>query len=323
MSWWRRLALDDAGRLRVAIRLVLHTLVVLVGYVLGWLWMRVTPGGWSFVSGVMIQTMWVVLSTWAFARWVDKRPPSAMGFRLEHLLRDGLAGALLGVVLIASISLVEGSLAWASYARVAMTHEGSLAIVRAVLLFLCVAIAEETWFRGYQLTNIAEACAKWGPMRANALALLLSSVFFGCAHILNPHATALSTTNIVVGGLLLGVAFARTRRLAFPVGLHLTWNLTQALLDMPVSGQVLINDVIVQRNELGEDVWTGGAFGPEAGLLGLLVMISGAAISALYARVVEGPLGRKVDIESPPCERPMHDDQVDDRPHLGGDSAAL
>ena len=222
MSWWRRLALDESGRLRVAIRLVLHTLVVLIGYALGWLWMRVTPGAWSLVTGVMIQTTWLVLSTWGFSRWVDKRPPSELGFRRDHLLRDGVAGALLGFVLIASVAVIEGSFSWASYVRVAMTTEGQFAIARAVVLFVCVAIAEETWFRGYQLKNIAEACAKWGAVRANAIALLLSSAFFGCAHILNPHATVLSTTNIVVGGVLLGITFARTRRLAFPIGLHLT-----------------------------------------------------------------------------------------------------
>ena len=322
MSWWRRLALDESGRLRVAIRLVLHTLVVLVGQGLGWLWMRVTPGAWSFLTGVMIQTTWLVLSTLAFARWVDKRPRTELGFRRDHMFRDGVAGSLLGVVLIAFIALIEGSFSWSSYVRVALTTEGQLAITRAVLLFVCVAISEETWFRGYQLTNIAEACAKWGPSRANAFALLLSSVFFGCAHILNPHATVISTTNIVVGGVLLGITFARTRRLAFPIGLHLTWNLTQALLDMPVSGQLLVDDVIVRRDELGDDLWTGGAFGPEAGLLGLAVMMIGAVVGALYARMVEGPLGREVDTGSASCERPMDDDQVDDRPHVGGDSAA-
>lgn len=322
MSWWRRVALDEAGRLRVAIRLVLHSVVVLIGYGLGWLWMRATSGPWAFVTGVMVQTSWLVLSTWGFARWVDKRAPSELGFRRDHALRDGLAGALLGLVLIVSVACVEGSFSWASYVRIAMTREGQLAMVRAVILFVLVAIAEETWFRGYQLTNISEACARWGRARADGVALMLSSLFFGCAHILNPHATVLSTTNIVVGGVLLGVTFARTRRLAFPIGLHLTWNLTQALLDMPVSGQVLVNDVIVRREELGDDVWTGGAFGPEAGLLGLAVMVLGTLAGALYARTVEGPLGREVDMRSASCERLGDDDQVDDRPHLGGDSAA-
>lgn len=319
---WRRLLLDDEGRLRVALRLVGHALVVLLGYLLGWLWMWASPGPWSFVTGVMMQTMWVVLATWAFARLVDKRPPATLGFRRTHALRDGIAGAALGFVLIGSIGVVEGRLAWAAYESVVLNAAGAMALLRAVILFVCVAISEETWFRGYQLSNLADACAAWGPQRARLFALLLSSFFFGCAHILNPHATVLSTTNIIVGGLLLGVTFARTRRLAFPIGLHFSWNLMQSLLDMPVSGQTLIDDVLVRRQERGDDLWTGGAFGPEAGLLGLLTMVVGALLGLGYARVVEGPIRSEVDTKQASCEPRADDERALDRPNLGGDSTA-
>ena len=315
----RRWLRDEEGRLRVALRLTVHTLVVLVGYALGWLWMWATGGGWSLATGVAIQATWVVLATWLFSRKLDRRTPASRGFRGEHALRDGLAGALLGVALIGTAALVEGLLGWATYEPVALTPEAALAIARAAVIFVCVAVAEESWFRGYQLSNIAEASARWGPLRAKVVALFVSSFFFGCAHILNPHATLLSTTNIIVGGLLLGITFAQTRRLAFPIGLHFTWNLMQALLDMPVSGQELVSDLLVRRTERGDDVWTGGAFGPEAGLLGLLLMLVGTLGGGLYAQRVERPVRREVDTEAPLCDPPRDDLLVDDRSNLGRD----
>lgn len=153
-AFLRRVFIDEEARLRVGWRLVLHTLVMLLGYAIGWAWMWATPGPWSFVTGVMVQTMWVVLATWLFARKVDRRTPASRGFESKHMLVDSLAGAALGCVLIGSVGLIEGRLHWASYVPVVLSREGVLSLVRAVLLFVCVAISEETWFRGYQLTNI-------------------------------------------------------------------------------------------------------------------------------------------------------------------------
>jgi hypothetical protein len=91
---------------------------------------------------------------------------------------------------------------------------------------------------------------------------------------------------------------------------------------MPVSGQTLIDDVLVRRQERGDDLWTGGAFGPEAGLLGLLTMVVGALLGLGYARVVEGPIRSEVDTKQASCEPRADDERALDRPNLGGDSTA-
>jgi hypothetical protein len=91
--------------------------------------------------------------------------------------------------------------------------------------------------------------------------------------------------------VLLGVSYAITSRLWIAFGLHFAWNTAQCFLDMPVSGQVLYDGLFVERVETGEDVLTGGAFGPEGGLLGLGAMVTGTLFCVVHAAIVsrDGP----------------------------------
>ena len=60
-------------------------------------------------------------------------------------------------------------------------------------------------------------------------ALVISALLFGLVHASNPGATWLSSTAIALeAGLLLGAAYAKTRTLCFPIGLHTGWNFTQS-----------------------------------------------------------------------------------------------
>jgi hypothetical protein len=60
---------------------------------------------------------------------------------------------------------------------------------------------------------------------------------------------------------------------------------------MPVSGQVLYDDLFLAREEQGEDWLTGGPFGPEGGVVGLAAMVIGTI--ALGAFAAQG--GRELD----------------------------
>ena len=53
------------------------------------------------------------------------------------------------------------------------------------------------------------------------------SALFGLAHIRNPHATILSTANVLLAGVWLSFAYLKTRSLWLPFGLHLSWNFAQ------------------------------------------------------------------------------------------------
>src|SRR5690606_35760065 len=82
--------------------------------------------------------------------------------------------------------------------------------------------------------------------------------------------------NIFLAGVMLALAYLRTRSLWFATALHAGWNWTMAtLFAFPVSGLTMIDTPLYDAVERGTDWWTGGEFGPEAGVVGTLVLAAG------------------------------------------------
>jgi hypothetical protein len=167
------------------------------------------------------------------------------------------------------------------------------AILLSVWAYLVVGVNEEFAFRGYQVLNLAEGVVgrRFPARRAALLALVLSSVFFGTAHAANPGATVASTLGVMFGGLLLGLPYLLTGELAISIGLHTTWNLFQGTVyGFPVSGNPPGRHLLsIQQG--GPDLWTGGKFGPEAGLLGVVWMLLGCGLILLWVRWRRRSLG--------------------------------
>jgi hypothetical protein len=60
--------------------------------------------------------------------------------------------------------------------------------------------------------------------------------------------------------------------------------------------------------------WTGGAFGPEAGLLGVLAALAGLLGVVGYARIVEGRIGIHADLLVPTLRGDRDTPDVTDDP---------
>jgi len=162
------------------------------------------------------------------------------------------------------------------------------------------ALAEEVAFRGYPFQRLIEAV---GP----TMATIIMSVFFGALHIWNTDASLISILVTMLAGVLLSVAYLRTRALWLPWGLHLAWNLSMgAVLGLPVSGFTDFA-TIVQTNTAGAHWLTGGAYGPEAGLFTFIVLIVGMIVLVRVTRdyaweYTHAPIvaaGYAVDVEPP------------------------
>ena len=126
------------------------------------------------------------------------------------------------------------------------------------------AIAEELINRGLLLSGLTIVLGG----RAKA-AIVLAALLFGLFHLANPGASALSVCGNALGGLIYGMAFVLSGRLWLPVGLHFAWNYVQGpLLGFRVSG--LGAGGLQQIHDRGPVWLTGGSYGPEAGLVGIL-----------------------------------------------------
>ena len=167
-----------------------------------------------------------------------------------------------------------------------------------LVVFGLVGFYEEAFSRGYGLTNLAEGLNLpfLGPKRAVVAAWLISSVLFGVGHALNPHSSWISTLGVTAAGLQLGLGYVLTGRLGISIGLHFSWNFFQGnVFGFPVSGrdfQVSFLGIL----QGGPGVWTGGDFGPEAGLLGFLACLLGGLLILVWVRGVHGPLRLRGDL---------------------------
>jgi hypothetical protein len=140
-----------------------------------------------------------------------------------------------------------------------------------------------------------------GPRAAIIIATLLTSVVFGVAHAANPNAGAGSTLHIAFAGVMLATGYLLTGELAIPIAVHITWNFFQGnVFGFPVSGTAVRSATFVRIEQSGPDLWTGGAFGPEAGLLGLGAMILGVLLTILWVRWRYHQVALDLSLAEPP-----------------------
>ena len=258
----------------------------------------------------------VVLSVWLAGRFLDRRPFADFGFHLSGgWWLDLLFGMALGALLITAVFLIQLGLGWitvtGSFESFLSGTPFWLAVLLPAAFFLCVGFYEELLSRGYQLRNAAEGLnlPGVGPRGAVLLAWVLSSAFFGYLHASNPNATLMSTANVALAGLMLGFGYVLTGELAIPIGVHATWNFFQgAVFGFPVSGLRIGGATFLSLDQGGPDLWTGGAFGPEGGLLGPAAMAAGILLTALWVRLRRGEVTVHAPIaEGPkPTHRPSH-----------------
>jgi membrane protease YdiL (CAAX protease family) len=223
----------------------------------------------------------VTLSVFGARRWIDRRSVESLGFKLDRfMLVDLLSGIGISSIMIGMIYLVEVSLGWLKFNRFVWQSDSLIQVITQVAVYLITFILvgwnEEVWVRGYLLQNLAHGI--------NLLwAVILSSIIFGALHGVNPHANLISFFGVVFAGLFLTTGYLRTRQLWLPIGLHIGWNFFEGVVfGFPVSGTETYSLIISTVN--GPDIWTGGLFGPEAGLIVIPILIVGLFLVLAYSR---------------------------------------
>lgn len=206
---------------------------------------------------------------WLLLARLDRRPPGALGFAWTSATpRELLRGLAVGVVSLGAVAASLTAAGALHYRQEAGTSTAYLAALAGSLLLLApAAAAEEAVFRGYPFQVLVEGV---GPL----LATLLASAGFALVHVSNPEASPLALLNIFLAGVLLSLAYLRTRSLWFASALHLGWNWVLASpLDLPVSGLDLFDTPLYDAAAAGPRWITGGAFGPEGGLAGTVATL--------------------------------------------------
>ncbi|MEU6739756.1 CPBP family intramembrane glutamic endopeptidase [Streptosporangium sandarakinum] len=198
-------------------------------------------------------------------RWSEHRAPVEVAAKgaARAITRGTVIGVALFTAVIVNIALVGGY---------RIDGQGSPAGALGLLGFMAAAAAtEELLFRGILFRIVEERIGTWP-------ALTLTALLFGLSHLFNPHADLWGAIAIAIeAGGMLAAAYAATRTLWVPIGVHFGWNFAAAgIFGTEVSGNGATQGLLHGVTS-GPALLTGGAFGPEASLYavvaGLLLMI--------------------------------------------------
>jgi uncharacterized protein len=273
-------------RLRAGWRLLIQTILLIIlgiatGLVFYFLSMANLTSSSILLIGELAELFAFAGSIYLARRFLDKRSFTSLGFKIDkHVAFDILAGIIITFIMMGLIFLGMQALGWLKFESFAWNTDPAQTVVSQVLLFLVifmiVGFNEELLFRGYHLQTITSGLNLfWG--------LIISSIVFGGLHLGNPNATWVSAAGIFFAGLFLAYGYVRTQQLWLSIGLHVGWNFFEGVVfGFPVSGLSIYP--LIHITVSGPIVWTGGAFGPEAGLMILPATALGAVLIYFYTR---------------------------------------
>jgi hypothetical protein len=254
---WRRIV--DFPLVAMIIATVIYVAGIVVAGILAKFAMPRLPG-FSFETRVYLVALPLLVLLYVFViAKLGKHPRN--DYRDPKAVRHLLWGLVGGAAVFSLVVLIAAALG--IYRIVGIGDlRGMLAALIGPTLF--AAVSEEMLFRGILFRWLEDFGGSW-------IALLLTSAFFGAAHLANPHASVVAAAGIAIeAGVMLGAAYMLTRSLWLPMGLHAAWNFTQGeVYDIPVSGSKA--DGIVNARLNGPPLLTGNGFGLEASVIAMVV----------------------------------------------------
>ncbi|MFC2139168.1 lysostaphin resistance A-like protein [Bacteroidota bacterium] len=242
-------------------------------------------------------TLSFFLSIWITSKYFDKRKLADIGLKINlSWWKDFGFGLLLGAILHSVIFLTQFLAGWIEIKGIYENSLSGFSFIAGIGLwlftFICAGISEDLFNRGYLLKNISESIRtnNSGNIKPIIWAVVITSLIFGLMHAGNPNANIISTIGLIIAGLMYAVAYVYTGQLALPIGLHITWNFFEGcVFGSPVSGSAT-DITIIASQQIGPEIMTGGAFGPEAGLVGIASRFLGILLIFLWIKSTRGKL---------------------------------
>lgn len=143
---------------------------------------------------------------------------------------------------------------------------GLTALFVDFLTLLTASLAAEVLFRGYPFQRLIDTTGV-------TLACLLVSLLFAIDRMGSEQLSPINFLVTFLMGLLLSMAYLRTRALWVGWGFHFAWSASTAILfGLPVSGRTEFSPIL-STYTAGPEWLTGGGIGPEGSFTALVVLI--------------------------------------------------
>jgi membrane protease YdiL (CAAX protease family) len=253
-----------------------------------------------FLAGQLATFVITLAAVFLARRLLDRRSIASLGLKWNsRALVDLLAGILFAALAILLIFSLEWVLGWVTIQgfvwqveTLPRAVEGALVML---VLFILIGYQEELLYRGYKLQNLVEGMnLPWG--------VAISIGWFASEHWTNPNFSWQALIGLCLAGIFLTYPTLRTRQLWLSIGLHIGWNFfISTVFGFTISGLNLFRLTLQEVH--GPPLFTGGKFGPEAGLIllpaGLLIL----SLTWIYTRHQATP-EKSLASESSPVQTP-------------------
>ncbi len=237
--------------------------------------------GWQTALFLIGATSPIFFFIWAWVRFFDRRPYWTLGLRLRGAASYYTRGLLVGFVMFGAAVGIAAMLGYTTFESGDPLQQGSAAVGGVLIValgWIVQGASEEVLCRGWLLPSIGARYRPW-------LGVLVSSLLFALLHSLNPNLNVIAMLNLFLFGLFAALYALYEAGLWGVFALHSVWNWAQGnLFGFEVSGTQPKGGTLLNLQEAGPDVVTGGRFGPEGGLAVTVVLLIGIVAIALLAR---------------------------------------
>lgn len=239
----------------------------------------VMPLSFSLMLNEILQAIYCVGLLYFYVVIIQKRKFASTGIVKKGVLLETVVGFALGFVV--SGGAILGMYVLSAYRIAGLNWHANL--LYPFILFFFAAVVEEVIFRIF----VFQICEnKWGTVPA----LAISSILFGLVHMVNTVENATMGQQLLgcvflifEAGFLLNAVFLINRRIWLPLGMHWAWNFFEGpVFGTIVSGQNFGASLLTSQTS-GSMFATGGPFGPEGSVPGLIVGVVCGAIATWYS----------------------------------------
>lgn len=208
---------------------------------------------------------------WVFV-WLkiyEKRNFSSIGFIRKEAFKKYMKGFVLGIVLVGAIvgmMILKG----AAVTEIVDFSVSSSFIIGTLLIALVVFViqgaGEEVLFRGWLMQVVGVKYKPW-------IGMLVSLLIFAAMHMGNNGINLLTIINLVLYTLVLILYILKEGSIWGVCGFHSSWNWAVSnIFGFEISGSHPYGSSIINLETAGDEIFSGGAFGPEASIFATLVI---------------------------------------------------
>lgn len=201
-----------------------------------------------------------------YCRCIEKRSLNSMGIRKSNAFSHYIRGLFVGIALM---SIIVGITAVSGITNISVVSDIKIGVIMLFFAgFLVQGMSEEIIFRGYLMNSI-------GGKHSTITALIVSSLAFAFAHILNPGLSILAFINLTIFAVFAGLYIICFDDIWGACAIHSIWNFTQGnVFGIRVSGSGSTDSILSTTASTSHAWLSGGDFGIEGSIITTIVLLA-------------------------------------------------